>query len=225
MGKWEKLEGFWDIILANVMRKTDYMIFKKEAKQDLHDRFVIVSGLPRSGTSMMMKMLEAGGIPVLTDHEREADEDNPKGYFEFERVKKLKEGDIDWLPQAKGKVMKVIAALLAHLPHDYRYDVIFMRRAMPEILASQKQMLIRRGENPEKVKDEDIAALFKKHLTQVIGWAKKQKNIRLIEVDYNNTLKNPAPTIKRLNKFFGNQLNTELMASVVDPTLYRQRKE
>jgi hypothetical protein len=200
------------------------MIFKQKAKKDLQDRLVIVSGLPRSGTSMMMKMLEAGGIPVLTDHEREADEDNPKGYFEFERVKKLKEGDVDWLPQAKGKVVKVIAALLTHLPHEYQYDVIFMRRAMPEILASQKQMLIRRGENPDKVKDEEIAALFEKHMAQVIGWAKKQKNIRLIEVDYNAALKNPAPIIKRVNNFLGDQLNAEMMASVVDPTLYRQRK-
>jgi hypothetical protein len=200
------------------------MIFKQKAKKDLQDRLVIVSGLPRSGTSMMMKMLEAGGIPVLTDHEREADEDNPKGYFEFERVKKLKEGDVDWLPQAKGKVVKVIAALLTHLPHEYQYDVIFMRRAMPEVLASQKQMLIRRGENPDKVKDEEIAALFEKHMAQVIGWAKKQKNIRLIEVDYNAALKNPAPIIKRVNNFLGDQLNAEMMASVVDPTLYRQRK-
>lgn len=199
------------------------MIFKQRAK-NIQDRFVIVSGLPRSGTSMMMKMLEAGGIPVLTDHERVADEDNPKGYFEFERVKKLKEGDFDWLPQAKGKVVKVIATLLTHLPSDYEYDVIFMRRAMPEILASQKQMLIRRGENPDKVKDEDIAGLFDKHLVQVIGWAKKQKNIRLMEVDYNAALKAPAQIIKRVNHFFGGQLNTERMAAEVDPKLYRQRK-
>jgi broad-specificity NMP kinase len=173
---------------------------------------------------MMMKMLEAGGIPVLTDHEREADEDNPKGYFEFERVKKIKEGDVDWLPQAKGKVVKVIAALLTHLPPNYKYDVIVMRRAMPEILASQRQMLVRRGENPDKVKDEDIAALFDKHLAKTIDWAKKQKNIRLMEVDYNAALKNAAPLVKRINNFFGGQLNTEMMASVVDPTLYRQRK-
>ena len=201
-----------------------FMMLKRKTKKDLQDRFIIVSGLPRSGTSMMMKMLEVGGIPVLSDHEREADEDNPKGYFEYEHVKKLKDGENDWLPQAKGKVVKVIAALLTHLPQEYQYDVIFMRRAMPEILASQKQMLIRRGENPDKVKDEDIAALFDKHLSQVIDWAKKQKNIRLIEVDYNAAIKNPAPVIKRVNNFLGNQLNTEMMASVIDPNLYRQRK-
>jgi hypothetical protein len=121
-------------------------MFSKRKNKDLAERIVVVSGLPRSGTSMMMKMLEAGGIPVLTDYEREADEDNPKGYFEFERVKNLKDGDDAWLPQAKGKVVKVIAALLTDLPSSYEYEVIFMRRAMPEILASQRQMLIRRGE-------------------------------------------------------------------------------
>ena len=200
------------------------MIFKQKSKRRLDETVVVVSGLPRSGTSMMMKMLEAGGIPVLTDHEREADEDNPKGYFEFERVKKLKEGDVAWLQDSKGKVVKVIAALLKSLPPEYDYDVIFMRRTMPEILASQKQMLIRRGEDPNKVKDEEIAKLFEKHLSDVIGWAKKQKNIRAIEVDYNAVLGNPAPIIKKINNFFGNQLDAEMMASMVDPDLYRQRK-
>ena len=200
------------------------MIFKKKSKKSLDETVVVVSGLPRSGTSMMMKMLEAGGIPVLTDHEREADEDNPKGYFEFERVKKLKEGDAAWLQDSKGKVVKVIAALLKSMPAEYDYDVIFMRRAMPEILASQKQMLIRRGEDPNKVKDEEIAKLFEKHLSDVIGWAKKQKNIRAIEVDYNAVLANAAPIIKKINNFFGNQRDVDMMTSIVDPDLYRQRK-
>jgi len=199
-------------------------MFRNRKNKDLAERIVVVSGLPRSGTSMMMKMIEAGGIPVLTDHEREADEDNPKGYFEYERVKQLKEGDDAWLPMAKGRVVKVIGALLTQLPPTYEYDVIFMHRAMPEILASQRQMLIRRGENPDKVEDEEIAALFEKHLAQVIGWAKKQKNVRMIEVDYNATLKNAAPTIKKVNNFLGGQLDTAAMSAVVDPKLYRQRK-
>lgn len=199
-------------------------MFRKRKKKDLAERIVVVSGLPRSGTSMMMKMIEAGGIPVLTDHEREADEDNPKGYFEYERVKQLKEGDDAWLPQARGKVVKVIAALLTHLPSTYEYEVIFMRRAMPEILASQRQMLIRRGENPDKVKDEDIAALFEKHLSQIIAWAKKQRNVRMMEVDYNATLKNAKPIVTKVNNFLGGELDTEAMLAVVDPNLYRQRK-
>ncbi|HZD55295.1 MAG TPA: hypothetical protein VE136_01120, partial [Anaerolineales bacterium] len=97
----------------------------------------IVSGLPRSGTSMMMKMLEAGGVPPLTDEIRTADRDNPKGYYEFERVKKMPDGDKAWMVEARGKSVKVISALLEHLPPQYDYKVIFMRRDMNEILASQ----------------------------------------------------------------------------------------
>src|SRR5437899_574640 len=113
----------------------------------------IVSGLPRSGTSMMMKMLEAGGMEPLTDHVRTADEDNPKGYYEFERVKDL-EKDQTWLEDAKGRYVKVISMLLKHLPAGYTYKVIFMRRTMEEILASQRKMLVRRGESPDRVADE-----------------------------------------------------------------------
>lgn len=100
--------------------------------------------MPRSGTSMMMKMLEAGGMKILTDSQRTADEDNPKGYYEFELVK-LIQRDKSWLPRAKGKVVKIISELLKNLPPDYQYKAIFMRRNLAEILAFQRQMLIRRG--------------------------------------------------------------------------------
>ena len=118
----------------------------------------IVSGLPRSGTSMMMKMLEAGGMPVLTDSWRSADEDNPKGYYEFERVKQIKT-DQAWLPQAQGKVVKMISELLQYLPPIYCYRVIFMRRKLEETLASQRQMLQRRGEPAPVVSDESLAGI------------------------------------------------------------------
>jgi hypothetical protein len=184
----------------------------------------IVSGLPRSGTSMMMKMLEAGGIPPLTDRLRTADEDNPKGYYEFERVKKLPEGDTDWLPDAAGKSVKVIAALLQYLPPNYEYSVILMRRAMDEILSSQRQMLIRRGEDPDKIDDAVIARLFEKHMNQVEAWIATQTNIRSLDVSYNEMLKNPSGYIDKINLFLGGQLDTARMAEVVDPALYRQRQ-
>ena len=197
------------------------MIFKNKTKKN--KPIVVVSGLPRSGTSMMMKMLDAGGIPPLTDHEREADEDNPKGYYEFERVKQLKDGDFGWLPDAEGKAVKVIAALLTKLPSDYKYEVLFMRRAMPEILASQRNMLVRRGEDPNKVNDQEMTQLFEQHMAMVLDWAQKQGNIRLLEVDYNQVLKSPEPLVDEINSFFGGQLNVEKMLAVVDPELYRQR--
>lgn len=193
--------------------------------QALHQIVTIVSGLPRSGTSMMMKMLEAGGLPPLTDNLRTADEDNPKGYYEFERVKQLPKGDGAWLPDAQGKVVKVIAALLPSLPGGYQYRIIFMQRAMPEVLASQRQMLLRRGEDPNKIPDELIAKLFEKHLKQVNDWVSQQPNVERLDVNYNEMLKNPPPFIEQINAFLGNQLDKAKMAAVVDPSLHRQRNE
>jgi len=188
------------------------------------ETITIVSGLPRSGTSMMMKMLEAGGLPVLTDEIRTADEDNPRGYYEFERVKQI-ETDKAWLPEARGKAVKMIAALLKHLPADYHYQVIFMQRKMKEILASQRQMLIRRGEPTDMVSDERMAALFEKHVQQVQHWLAEQPNLDVLYVHYNHVLADPLPHARRINDFLGGTLDVERMVAVVEPGLYRQRRE
>ncbi len=184
---------------------------------------IIVSGLPRSGTSMVMKMLEAGGISPLTDHIRTADDDNPKGYYEFERAKKLKEGDVAWLPEAQGKVVKLIGALLVELPTNYEYRVLFMRRNIEEVLASQTKMLERRDEE-KKVDDETMAVLFQKHIKQVEDWMDKQSNLRYVDVNYNAMLEDPLPQVEQINRFLGGELDAAAMAAVVDPELYRQRK-
>jgi hypothetical protein len=189
------------------------------------DWVTIVSGLPRSGTSMMMKMLEAGGIPPLTDKIRTADDDNPKGYYEFERVKQMDKGDIAWLADTRGKAVKVIAALLKHLPADHKYKVIFMQRALEETLRSQKQMLSRRGKNEEAVDDEEMAALFRKHLHRVKTWLDQQPNFDVIYVSYNDVMENPLPELRRINQFIGGTLDTQQMAEVIDPSLYRQRRK
>ncbi|HEY3139142.1 MAG TPA: sulfotransferase [Blastocatellia bacterium] len=183
---------------------------------------VIVSGLPRSGTSMMMQMLAAGGLEPLTDNIRIADEDNPGGYFELERVKQL-ETDKAWLEQAKGRAVKLISALLKHLPQTHSYKVIFMRRAMQEILKSQRQMLIRRGEPTDNVPDEKMAAMFEKHLAQVESWLAAQTNIDTIYISYNEVMKDPGPNAERINQFLGGSLNVRAMAEVADRALYRQR--
>lgn len=185
---------------------------------------VVVSGLPRSGTSMMMKMLEAGGIPPLTDKQRTADADNPKGYYEFERVKQLDKGDNDWLPLAEGKVVKVISALLKHLPDSYRYKVIFMERHMPEILASQRKMLVRRQEEADKVDDEQMAALFQKHVSEIKEWLSTQPNFELLSIYYSDVLQDGWPRIQAVNQFVGGHLDEEAMANVIDPNLYRNRQ-
>ena len=185
---------------------------------------VIVSGLPRSGTSMMMKMLEAGGIPPLTDKLRTADNDNPKGYYEFERVKQMDKGDTAWMAQAQGKVVKVISALLKHLPAGYNYQVIFLRRHMSEILASQRKMLINRGEDPDKMDDAQMTMLFENHVRQVESWLAQQPNIEVLYVHYSDVMADPLTAINSMGRFLGRDLDVRAMAEVVDPNLYRNRQ-
>ena len=197
---------------------------QKLFKQTPTQIVTVVSGLPRSGTSMMMRMLEAGGIPPLTDELREADKDNPKGYYEFERVKKLDEGDTDWVEEAQGKSVKVISALLKHLPPGYTYKMIFMRRKMEEILSSQRQMLVRRGEPTDSVSDEELMELFRKHLAQIQAWIDSQPNVEVIYVSYNDVMEAPLEQAQRINHFLGDTLDVESMVSVVDQALYRQRE-
>lgn len=187
------------------------------------DRITVVSGLPRSGTSMMMSMLVAGGLEPVIDNIRTADDDNPKGYFEFERVKQL-EKDRAWLPGAQGKVVKIISALLKHLPPDHSYNIVFMQRKMEEVLASQKQMLIRRGEPTDRINDDKMAELFRKHLKDVESWLAAQPICRVLYINYNGVLENPASHVTTLNDFLGNALSAEAMLSVVDKALHRQRK-
>ena len=195
-------------------------LFKPTSEQVV----TIVSGLPRSGTSMMMKMLDAGGIPPLTDEIREADADNPKGYYEYERVKKLDKGDTAWLEDAQGKSVKVISALLKYLPEGYQYNVIFMQRRMGEILASQKQMLVRRGEATDTVSDDKLADVLDRHLTEVKTWMSERPNVDVLYVNYNEALETPLEQARRVNQFLGNTLDVEGMVGVIDQALYRQRR-
>ena len=203
------------------MKRLLQIFGKKKNKQAI----TIVSGLPRSGTSMMMKMLEAGGLPPLTDKLRTADTDNPKGYYEFERVKKLDAGDTAWLAEAQGKVVKVISALLTYLPPAYTYNIIFMHRAMPEILASQKKMLVHRQEDTDNVSDEEMAGLYMEHLRHVDSWINSRSNIKRIDINFNEILKNPIPQIEIINKFLAGVLDTSKVETVIDPSLYRQREK
>ena len=171
----------------------------------------------------MMMILDSAGIPPLTDHERSADDDNPNGYYEFERVKKLKAGDVGWMDAAPGSAVKVISALLQYLPDKFHYKVLFMQRALPEILASQRNMLIRRGENPDRISDEEMGNYFKDHIANVIKWLSNQPNIEHMIIDYNELMINPSPQIKKINIFIGGDLDEEKMKNAINPALYRQR--
>lgn len=198
-------------------------LFTAEPDPGADSRITIVSGLPRSGTSMVMKMLEAGGLAPLTDEIRQADNDNPRGYYEFEPVKKL-ETDQSWLPRAKGKAVKIISMLLRHLPLDYTYKVIFIRRHLPEVLASQKQMLVRRGEPADQVSDEEMARIYGNHLRQMENWLNARPAFDVLYVNHRDIIDNPAKACRRINKFLGGRLDVRKMAGVVDNALYRQRR-
>ena len=189
-----------------------------------HDAFVtIVSGLPRSGTSMMMRMISDGGIAPLIDNIRKADADNPEGYYEFEPVKQTKK-DASWLGQAGGKVVKMVYRLLYDLPGGYQYRVIFMRRKLEEVIKSQEVMLERKGKAGGDMSDEKLIGLFRDEINKCLTWLRGNPAFAFIEVDYNEMVSSPGPLVARLNEFLGGSLDTAKMNAVVDPKLYRQRK-
>lgn len=183
----------------------------------------IVSGLPRSGTSMMMRMLAEGGIPPLIDNVRKADEDNPEGYYEFEPVKRTKQ-DASWLRQAPGMVVKMVYRLLYDLPATHEYRVVFMRRRLEEVIKSQEVMLERKGAKGGDLSDEKLIELFRDELAACEDWLKKQANFRFQYVDYNQMVRDPGPQIESINRFLDGTLDTTRMMAVVNPSLYRQRK-
>ena len=183
---------------------------------------VVVSGLPRSGTSMMMKMLSEGGLEVVTDAIRTADEDNPNGYFEFEPVKRLVEGQDAWLKEAGGKLVKVISALLEHLPAGYEYRVIFMEREIKEILASQQKMLRRRSESP-KATDAELETQFREHLRVTKYWLARQPNMTVRYVDYNQLMADPDAHCQAVADFLAVPLDVSCMQRVPNEGLYRNR--
>ena len=192
-----------------------------QLKAENHEIITVVSGLPRSGTSMMMQMLRAGGLTCLTDELREADISNPKGYFEFEKVKGLR-ADNSWLPEAKGKVIKIISHLLACLPPELNYKIIFMERDLDEVLASQRKMLVNQGQGEENLSDERLGQIFAQQLRQVKKML-ADRQISTLFLGYKDVLEDPVEISTQLQAFLGNNLDQQAMRDVVDHNLYRQR--
>jgi Sulfotransferase domain len=185
------------------------------------NEILIVSGLPRTGTSLMMQMLENGGVEIVTDKIRTADTDNPRGYHEFERVKKIKE-DVSWLPGMRGKAFKMVSQLLYELPSTERYRIIFMERDMDEMLVSQEKMLARlnRGMVPRAA----IERSFVEHLRKLREWLAGQPDIKVLYVSYNDLMEAPERQAEQVNSFLGGRADTTSMAKTVDSSLYRNRK-
>ena len=195
----------------------------------MNEPAILVSGLPRSGTSMIMQMLAAGGVEILSDGQRRADDDNPRGYFELEAVKTTGT-DASWRDQAPGKGIKLISQLLYELPAGTRADVIVLRRDMAEILASQRKMLERAGgriaaPDAALAEDEQMGRIFTSHLTDVLAWVQQRQGLKLLEVWHADVLRDAAAAAAKMQVFLGRGLDVTAMAAVVDGGLHRNRGE
>jgi hypothetical protein len=187
----------------------------------MHPEIIIVSGLPRSGTSLMMQMLDNGGVPVVTDKIRSADTDNPKGYYEFEQVKTIKR-DTSWLPAIRGKAVKMVSQLLYDLPPCESYRIIFMERDLDEMLLSQEKMLARLG-RPAAPR-EAMKQAYTQHLERLHEWLPQQKNRAVLRVSYNDLLERPREQAELVHRFLCGLPDIDNMVKTVDPSLYRNRK-
>ena len=186
---------------------------------------VLVSGLPRSGTSMLMQMLEKGGMPIVTDKTRTPDEDNPRGYHEFERIKQLDTTrNKSWLQNYRGQVIKTISFLLQDLPLNLNYQVLFMRRNLDEVLRSQNKMLERNGTAGTGVSDEKMRLNYELHLKKVYYRLGRTPNFQVLYLDYPAIIEDPLREARRISAFLGRHLDVEAMAGAVEAGLYRNRQ-
>jgi predicted AlkP superfamily phosphohydrolase/phosphomutase/tetratricopeptide (TPR) repeat protein len=191
------------------------------AEPDDRPEIIVVSGLPRSGTSMMMQMLAAGGLPLLADDERRADDSNPRGYFEYAKTRRL-HSENDWLDEAQGRVIKVVAPLIPSLPQDARYRVILMEREIDEIIGSQRAMLARLGREGGKLDVTQLRRVLGRQLEQACQ-VLKAHSIPTLRVDYGDALERPAATAKDLAAFLGLNLDQQAMRHAIEPALRRER--
>lgn len=182
----------------------------------------VVSGLPRSGTSLMMQMLAAGGMPILSDGERQADADNPRGYFEWERIKLLPRQP-ECIADAEGKAVKVISQLLFALPAGREYRIIFMQRPLAEVVASQAEMIRRRGTTGAALPPSALIAGLTAHLNQVNAWLKDKANVSVHRVEHQDVMREPLRIAESIQQFLQCPLDVLAMSQQIDTSLYRQR--
>ena len=185
----------------------------------------VVTGLPRSGTSLMMSMLAAAGMNLLTDGLREADVSNPHGYYEYELVKEMKAGKTEWLQQARQRCVKIVSPLLSYLPSSFTYKIIFMQRNLDEVIASQAKMLKDNHQAANHDQDREMIKAFTNHLDRVKNWLAVQTNMQVFYVSYNELLQNPQTILPGLVDFLHLPLNSHAMLDAIDPRLYRNRLE
>ena len=207
----------WFIVVTQLNASPGSVTMKRDT-----DFITIVSGLPRSGTSMMMRMLDHGGIPPLTDEFRAADDNNPLGYYEFEAVKRL-DKDSSWLEDAYDKAVKIIYIFLYQLPPNHRYRVLFMKRNLEEVIASQKVMLRRRNEGTGMTTSRQLMTSFSDQLDKLNLWIRAQPNFSILYLNYDDVVADPAHAALEIKNFLGLDVDTTAMTHSVNPALYRNR--
>jgi hypothetical protein len=191
-------------------------------KLSLRSEFAtVVSGVPRSGTSLMMQMLAAGGIELLADSERAPNADNPRGYFEFAPVRRLRD-ESSWFPEALGRAVKVFYALLKSLPDDVAARIVFMQRDLEEVVASQRAMLARSGNPSDVLPPERMIEIFRAQVDATLTWVSQQPRLQLLEVAYAQAIREPESVASAVDEFLGGGLDVVAMAAIPDPALYHQ---
>lgn len=188
---------------------------------------LVVSGLPRSGTSMVMQMLGAGGAPLLADDLRPADADNPRGYFEYEPLKRIRFNH-DWVPQAEGKTFKLVSPLLEYLPTGLDYRVVLVERDLAEVVASQRAMLARTGRQGSKLSEAELIAAYERQQAVIGTVLATRRDFTVFHIEHRRILADPVGEVRRLAQFVSPiwpniQLDQPAMVAAVDPSLYRQR--
>lgn len=241
LGKYQEAAQAYELVLtmvpqANMARSKLVELYKQHLQlpekasaietafeQKLKGTITVVSGLPRSGTSMMMQMLQKGGMPIFTDEQRSADDNNPKGYLEHEAVKSLQKNK-QWLVNANEKAVKIIANLLVHLPLQYHYKIIFMERDLSEVVNSQRKMLNRLGKQTKnEVYPFRLVEEYQRTLEKTKQWASRHANVEVIYIPYAEVVEKPFEQALLINEFLDYQLLPELMVQAVEIDLYREK--
>lgn len=208
-------------LYADHLSNPDLVQYHSEfIQKNIKGEVIVVSGLPRSGTSMMMKMLAAGGVQVLVDEIRPADKSNPDGYFEYEKVKKI-HLDNTWMPEATGKVVKIISPLLNHLPANLNYKIVLMERDMDEVLVSQQKMLGKPA-NPDVI-PVNLYMAMQNQQHKADAWLQSEPNVQLIRINYSDVIENPTEIAHSVAAFVGLELDVDAMIAAVNPELYRNK--
>lgn len=187
------------------------------------DSIIVVSGLPRSGTSMMMQILNALNVQLYTDNHRPADKSNPRGYYEHQDVKKL-ENDSTWLKYVKGKAVKIISPLLIHLPKNFQYKIIFMLRDINEIIHSQNKMLNNSAKNEEPTNPQILKTIFDKNILQIKKWQKENPNAKILYLNYVDFLNKAEDEVKKIQPFLNLEITPVNLSHIISRDLYRSRK-